>query len=140
MTAIDVFKKGAYSCVIEKEGTVLSALSYIGIKPLITTLDRYPHMLENATVADKVIGKAAAVVLALGKAKHAYGDIMSEAGIAYLEKHGITYEYGEKVEKILNRTGDNSCPLELSIVNEDEPNAALVLLRARIVELMAGAK
>ena len=62
-TAINRLKQGDVTCVVVKEGKILHALSGMGIKPILTVLRQAPQDLQGASVADKVIGRAAATAL-----------------------------------------------------------------------------
>lgn len=137
MKAIDTLKSTHYSCVIVKSGSVAAALNGLGVKPIITTLDRYPQMLEGAELADKVIGKAAAMLLVKAKAAYVYGDIMSRGAEEYLIKNGMPYSLGRRVELIQNRTMDGSCPLESAVAAIDALDEGIAAIRQTIARLMA---
>lgn len=134
--AINILHEQNCSCVVIKDNTVYQA-DGMGVKPIMQWLKQDESFFENAIVADKVIGKAAALLLVLGKAKGIYGNIMSESAIAVLEQYHIPYEYGEKVPFISNRTNTGMCPLEQSVVNIDTPKEAFVAIQNKIAELMS---
>ncbi len=137
MKAIDILKTKSYTCVIVKSGTVAAALNGLGVKPILTTLDRYPQMLVGAQVADKVIGKAAAMLLVKAEVEYVYGDIMSKTAVDYLEAHNIPFGYGDLVNTIQNRTMDGSCPLERAVSTIDDKDTGITAVRATISKLMA---
>lgn len=140
MKAIELLKSTGYSCIIVKSGRVVAALSGLGVKPIISTLDRYPQMLEGAQVADKVIGKAAAMLLVKAQAAEVYGEIMSQSAVGYLKAHNIPHSYGELVALIQNRSMDGSCPLEQAVAPIDGLDAGIEAIRQTIARLMAGKK
>ena len=45
--------------------------------------------VDEGVIVDKLIGKAAALLLCLGEVKYVYGITMSEAGKAYLDQAGV---------------------------------------------------
>lgn len=137
MKAIDTLKSTNYSCVIAKSGTVVAALNGLGVKPIISTLDRYPQMLAGAELADKVIGKAAAMLLVKAGAAYVYGDIMSKGAEDYLRRNNMPYSYGELVELIQNRTMNGSCPLEQAVATIDDLDEGITAIRQTIARLMA---
>ena len=126
------------TCAVALEGEIVYASSGLGVKPLLALYRENPALLRGASVADTVIGKAAAVILVLAGSREAYGQIMSRAAIDYLEAHGIAHSCGEEVPLILNRTGDGSCPLEASVAKLSDPQEAFAALTTRIEQLMAG--
>ena len=94
--------------------------------------------MKNAEIFDKVIGKAAAMVAVLGGVRAVYGQVMSLPGKAYLEHHGITPSWGELVPAVVNRTGDDMCPLEKSVCGMEDPVEGIAALRETVARLMAG--
>ena len=134
--AIDELNFNEYSCVVLKNNELFHA-NGIGVKPIIQWLAIDINFFANTLVADKIIGKAAALLLILGKAKAVYGKVMSQGAIDILTKYNIHYEYGEKVEYIANRTNTGMCPLEQSVVDIDTPNEAYVAIKQKISVLMA---
>lgn len=95
-----------------------------GVKPLLYLLTEKKGFLKGASVADKVIGKAAALLMALGEIKEVHTLIISEPAIKVFEKHNIPCFYDKKVTRIVNRTGDGLCPMETLCLDVDEPQEA----------------
>ncbi len=109
-----------------------------GIRPIMTALNEDLHFFEGLSVADKIVGKASAMLLALSGAKEVYAHPRSEAGRKILEKYGIAYEYGEMVEYIVNRKGDGMCPMEETVKDIDDPMDAFEALNERIAQMRKG--
>jgi len=95
-----------------------------GVKPLLHLLTEKKGFLKGASVADKVIGKAAALLMALGEIKEVHTLIISEPAIKVFEKYNIPCFYDKKVDRIVNRTGDGLCPMETLCLDVDEPQEA----------------
>jgi len=95
-----------------------------GVKPLLHLLTEKKGFLKGASVADKVIGKAAALLMVLGEIKEVHTLIISEPAIKVFEKHIIPCFYDKKVDRIVNRTGDGLCPMETLCLDVDEPQEA----------------
>ena len=95
-----------------------------GVKPLLHLLTEKKDFLKGASVADKVIGKAAALLMVLGEIKEVHTLIISEPAIKVFEKYNITFFYDKKVERIVNRTGDGLCPMETLCLYVEEPQEA----------------
>ena len=104
------------SCVIIRKNKIIHTSYGRGISPLLDISVNEPEKLKNAFVVDKIIGKAAAMILVSGGVKKVYGIVMSAGGHEYLEKHGIAAGYGERVEVIKNRDGSDMCPIEKSVL------------------------
>ena len=93
-----------------------------GVMPLLEFHDRRPNAMKGAVIVDKVIGRAAAAVAISGGVRAVHGEIMSEDGKAYLEKHGIATNHGLLVPRILNADRSGLCPLEKSVEGIDDPD------------------
>ena len=96
--------------------------------------------LKNALVADKIIGKAASVILILGGAKEVYGDTISKTALAYLTAHGIKALENRVIDVISNREGNGICPMERAVMDVEAPEVGLQKLRETIAALRAQAK
>lgn len=107
---IEMLRDGGHSLVIDN-GTV-SAFDGRGVADLLRLLETAPIFLEGALVADKVVGKAAAALMALAKVKEVYAEVVSRPALELLESNRIRVTYGEVVSNIINRTGTGLCPLE----------------------------
>ncbi|HOB82267.1 MAG TPA: ECF transporter S component [Peptococcaceae bacterium] len=127
--AIQMIKDGKVSCVIIKNDEIIRTASGQGISPLITIFEEEPELLKDSYVVDKLIGKAAAIVLVLGGAKRAYGELMSAAARDYLTGHDCGVSFGQLIDKVINRTGDGICPLEESVFDVEDPETGYHILK-----------
>lgn len=116
MTDIELAKKclleNNLNFVLTNNKRVLKESKDRGIKPIFHTFKVDKNLFKNASVADRVIGKAAAMFLVEGGVKYLYTDIISQSAYKLLLDNGIEVEYLQKVERILNRTKDDFCPME----------------------------
>ena len=124
------------SCVIQKPSGEVVISNDFGIKPLMIELRKDKQAFQGAVIADRVIGKAAALLTVLGGACEVYGEIMSQAACEVLDANQIIYEYGEKVPYIENRTKTGKCPMEETVWEIDDVNQAFEALEATIARLM----
>ena len=69
-------------------------------------------LLSGSYIADRVIGKAAAMMMHYGGANEVYASTISETAIVYFEKHGIPFFFDQKVPNIQNRDRSGLCPME----------------------------
>ena len=112
-----ILHEGIYSCVIYNNGTVRT-FSQKGVIDLYTLLKNELSFLEGAIVADKVIGKAAAAILIIGKVKSVYANIISCNALTLLSEAGIETQFGQEVPFIQNRNQTDCCPLEKNCYKE----------------------
>ncbi|WP_422485341.1 DUF1893 domain-containing protein [Gudongella sp. DL1XJH-153] len=83
-----------------------------GIKPVYDVYTKEFDSLKGAFVADRITGKAAAMLLAEGKISGIYTDLISDPAVEIFQSKGVSIEYGQKVKHILNRDMDGMCPIE----------------------------
>ena len=106
-----------------------------GVKPLLHLLSEKKGFLKGASVADKVIGKAAALLMVLGEIKEVHTLIISEPAIKVFEKYNIPCFYDKKVDRIINRTGDGLCPMETLCLDVEEPKEAFTKIKEKVQKM-----
>ncbi len=131
-----IIKSKRASFVVMREGKVVHMDEGRGVSPLLRCYENTPELLLGCFAADKIIGKAAAMVLVLGKAGRVYGEIMSVAAWEYLRGRGIPASYGRCVDVITARDKKGICPIEQSVLAIDDPHEGLKKLKQTIVEMM----
>lgn len=105
-----------------------STFSQRGVADLYQLLTGAPEALQGASVADKVIGKGAAALMALGGVKEVWAGVISRPALELLEKAGIPVSYGKLVEGIANRAGTGPCPVESLCAAASTPEQCLPLI------------
>lgn len=135
LTVKNLLARGGYFCVIADRDRVMTSRAR-GIAPLLERAER-SERLEGAFVADRIIGKAAAMLLVVMRVASVYGQIMSREAEALLSANGIEVEYGALTDHIINRSGDGLCPMEQAVRDLTDCAAAPAVLRRRIEELRA---
>ena len=103
-----------------------------GVKTLLDILQSEPLLLENAIVADKIVGKAAALLMVKGGVKEVYAETISESAIEVFRLHKIPVTYGIVTLRIVNRTGTGPCPMESTVEGIDDPVEAFEALKQKV--------
>ena len=124
---IEILRREKCSLVVKNHG-IVTTYSKPGVRDLEYLLDHDPEMLHGATIADKVIGKAAAAMVVVGGVKELFAEVMSKRAIPFLEEAGIAYTYGTLVDTI-KEEGDR-CQLEKITAPATTPEETVALLRA----------
>lgn len=83
-----------------------------GIADLYYIYTNSPELLNNAIIADKVVGKGAATIMIAGGVKRIHADVISIPAMKMLETSGIEISYTSLVPHIWNRTHTDWCPVE----------------------------
>ena len=83
-----------------------------GVADLYALLPEDSDFLKGASVADKVVGKAAAALMILGEVGELHADVVSRPALDLFADSGVRVSYGTAVPHIINRTKTGWCPLE----------------------------
>ena len=110
-----------HSLLVYKNG-VVSFQDEHGIKPLLIQIEK--KGLKGAVAVDKVIGKAAALLMVYGKVKQVHTNIIAKDAIPVFEKYKVEYSYNEVVDYIQNAKKDGLCPMEQKVLNINSPRKA----------------
>lgn len=105
-----------------------------GIAPLMGFLAQGVD-LKGYCVADKVVGKAAAFLFVKCGIREAFAETLSQSAKAVLEAHGIPVTYSVLTEKIINRAGTDTCPMEKTVLHTDNAEDAYLLLKEKMREM-----
>ncbi|MEM2930830.1 MAG: DUF1893 domain-containing protein [Thermoproteota archaeon] len=111
-TAKRMLKEGGFSLVIVKAGRLVHATNKYGVIGLVEAVEKYGGELTGAAVADKIVGRAAAMLCRYANVAGVYAEVISGKGLEALEKKGVRIEYGKLVPEILNRSRNDVCPFE----------------------------
>lgn len=115
------------TCVFVKDTSVFLNEEK-GIVPIMGYLNNGED-LKDYSVADRIVGKAAAFLFVCAGIKEVYGEVMSEKAIKVLEEYKIPYEYKTKTDMIINRKGDDICPMEKTVKDINDPVEAYIALK-----------
>ncbi len=128
--ALNELKKGQFTCVIS-DGEKIIRLEERGVFPLLKLYDSNKNF-SSFCAADKVVGKAAAMIYVLLGIKEIYALVISDAAAEVFEKNGISFYFDKKAPRILNRTNTGFCPMEEAVISIDEPLEALKAVREKL--------
>ena len=124
------------SLLILKEGLPIFMTKEGGVAPLLQAIEEIGREdLAGSIVADKVVGKAAALLMAYFGAREAYAGIMSEKAVPVLERYSIPYHFRSLVVEILNRDKSGTCRFELTVPDVEEPEEAYSRLKEKVHSL-----
>lgn len=102
----------------------LRTFSRRGVADLFSLVADEPDFLRGASVADRVIGRGAALLLVKGGAREVYAQVISSGAFEVLRSAGIETSFGKEVPNIINRTGTDICPVEKLTASTSSPDEA----------------
>lgn len=124
--------KGATLVACRGEESYISFKS--GIAPMVEALSTGQD-LKGFSVADKVVGRAAAMLFCLAGIKAVYADLVSEGAVEYLKEHKVPLTFDKITPLIRNRSDTGPCPMEEAVLGENDPKAAFDKILKRLKEL-----
>ena len=128
-----LLETGACTCVA-CGGSVAYTSMERGIGPLVGWIESGTD-LSGCSLADRVMGKSAALLCSLLGVREAYAPVVSEQALAVCAASGITVRYDARVPCILNRMGTARCPYEDVVWDIDDPREALAAIKRKRAEL-----
>lgn len=132
-TARDILKKENCTCVLTN-GKVVYKSDERGIMTMMNFIRRGVD-LKGFSAADKIVGKAAAMLFVIAGVKEVYAGVLSKNAKDVLEKYKISVSYDILTLRIENRLRNGICPIEMMVENIDYPQEAYFALKKRIFEL-----
>lgn len=108
----------------------ITRFSRRGVADLLYLVTNRPDFAKRAFLADKVIGKGAALLAVKGGFAEVYGELMSRHALDMLITAGITASFTTLVDNIINRSGTDICPVEKLVADVSDPTEAVALIRA----------
>ena len=107
-----------------------------GIAPLIEAIDTVGREnLSGVVTADRVVGKAAALLNLYMGATEVHAGVISGGAKVLLSEHGVQYQFLEDTDVVKAKDGVVFCPFEKLVWDVSDPEEAHTLIRAKLREL-----
>lgn len=133
--AVEKVRSGEADCLLLKDNHIISTSKGKGIKPLLNLLENETEVIKDATLVDKVIGRAAAFIAIKAGVRTVYGELMSEGALKLLNDKHIPATYGKLVPGILNNKQNDICPMDKAIEEIDDVDEAVKTIKLKVEEL-----
>jgi hypothetical protein len=115
--------------VIVREGEILFETKARGVSGFLQAINQLENRLYETSIADTVVGGAAAALCTYSKVASVFAETISEEGIRVLEENNIAYQFETKVSKILNNNKTDICPFEKLVMDTKNPREAYIRLK-----------
>ena len=135
MTDIEIAKNNleGHTICLCKNGNCLYSEAR-GISPMMNFIANGIN-LTGYSVADIVVGKAAALLFIKCGIQEVYAQTLSKPAQKVLEDNGVPVTYQTLTEKIINRAGTDVCPMEKTVAETDDPEEAYALLKQKLATM-----
>ncbi|MFV0392832.1 MAG: DUF1893 domain-containing protein [Coprobacillaceae bacterium] len=137
MKAKELLIKEGYTLVGVKEDIVYTS-TFNGIRPIMDKVKDNALYFKDYEIADKVIGKSAALLLVRSQVKSIDALVLSEHAKTLLDTYKIPYTYDTLVPYIINRNKDGMCPMEESVISITDLEEGFKALQATLKRLQGG--
>ena len=143
MTDLEIAKSQLYdenlTLAIVKNGSLLYSTKSHRISGFLDAIEKCGENLQDASLADRVVGKAVALLCAYSKIKEVYAAVISRKAQAVLKQNKIACQWNELVTNVLDTNRSGTCPLEKAAAEISDPEKAYRTLK-RILENLKACK
>jgi len=115
---------------IVKDGEVIFENASHGISGFLEAIEKLGHRLKGSSVADRVAGKAIALLCVYAGVEEVYAVTLSKGAKSVFEKYAVCHEWENLVENILEIDKARICPFEKLVTEISNPKEAYRKLKA----------
>ncbi len=134
MRDLDVAKNRLYAenltLVVVKDNNVLFETNSHKISGFLAAIDELDTDLENASVADRVVGRAVALLFVYSKISNAYAEFLSQEAKMLLKRNGIFCEWRTIINSVLDSSKKDICLFEKAALGIMQPEKAYKTFKA----------
>jgi hypothetical protein len=134
MSDLDTAKNRLYSkdltLTVVKNGDILFETSSHRISGFLGAIEQFGDRLEGASVADRVAGKAVALLCVYAGISQVYAVVLSRKAKTVFQENGIPCEWQELVDNILDLNRNSVCPFEKTAADISDPQKAYAAFKA----------
>ncbi len=98
--------------IILKNGEILYETKSRRISGFLNAIEQCGRNLKNATVADKIVGKAIALLSVYSNINAVYAETLSVKARDFLKENRITVVWKELIDNIMDDKKQDICPFE----------------------------
>ncbi len=115
--------------VIVKKEKVIFETGAHGLSGFLLAIEKLGEELVGSSVADKTVGRAAALLCAYSQVASVFAVTLSKEGVLILRNNSILCEYEKLVPNILSSDGTDVCPFEKLVADLMSPKEAYLRLK-----------
>ena len=116
--------EGKLTLSIIKNREILFETKSHRITGFLDAIESLGEKLTGASLADRVVGKAVALLCIHAGIKQVYAVVLSRKGQSVLKEGKVLVQWNELVDNILDENKDNVCPFERTASNISDPKEA----------------
>ena len=141
MQDLELAKKQLYdqdlTLAIVKGGKVLFTTDSHRISGFVGAIEKFGAQLNGASVADRVAGKALALLCVYAKIKQVYAEVLSRQAQVVFEQNGVLFEWKEVVDNVLDINKVGVCPFEKVAAEISDPAESFLVFKSLLEKMRA---
>ena len=106
---------------IAKNGQIIFQTDSHRISGFINAIDTLGTQLNGASVADRVAGKALALLCVYAGINEVYAEVLSKKAQALFEENKVACQWKQLVDNVLDLNKTDMCPFEKAAANISDP-------------------
>ena len=124
------------SLIIINDNEIIFSSKKEGMIPLLEAVEMMDALkLSGSIVIDKIIGKAAALIICYFKAKVIHTKILSLKAIKILNDYSIEYSAEKTIPEIMNKPGTDICPFEKTVSDTNSTAEGYIRLKELVKKM-----
>ena len=139
MQDLEIAKKQLYSkqltLAIVKNNKVLFETDSHRISGFIHAIDTLGMQLNGASVADRVAGKALALLCIYAGVREVYAEVLSKKAQALFDEKGIACQWNQLVDNVLDLSKTNMCPFEKEAESINNPQDSYSMFKVLLEKM-----
>jgi hypothetical protein len=139
MQDLEIAKKQLYdkqlTLAIAKKEKVLFQTDLHRISGFIRAIDQFGTQLKGASVADRVAGKALALLCVYAGISHVYAEVLSKNAKVIFEENQVACEWKELVNNVLDSNKTDVCPFEKAADGVSDPKDTYLVFKALLEKM-----
>jgi len=136
--AKDQLHQKKLTLVIVKNGDILFDTASHRISGFLGAIDQIGDKLKGASIADRVVGKAIALLAVYAGIGDVYAEVLSKKAKKVFEENGINCEWTRMVDNILDFKRSDVCPFEKTAEEISDPKRAYLTFKSLLQSFMTG--
>jgi hypothetical protein len=116
-------------CVVKKQNVLVESRAR-GVLAFIDAVGELGNKLQGSSVADRVAGKAVALMCIHVKVVAVYATTLSATAKALFEKYSTRVEYVDLVKNVLRADRSSICPFEQLVSDVSDPGEGYKKLKS----------
>lgn len=132
---LQALKESGQNLIVFRDGEAIFSSTSRGLAPLMEAIETIGlDGLRGVVTADRIVGKAAALLNVHMGATEAHAMVMSAGAKEVLGNYSVVFLFWEEVDAIKMKDGVVFCPFERLVQDISDPEEAYLRIKAKMAE------